>query len=300
MNIVQWLSAFGTSFPAANEISNVADEGEAKTSLENLVAASKELPGGSAESELTIASGSVTPTSGAHSIDTESDASADDLTNIATTNHPDGRLLLIHAENAARVVTVKHNAGGAGQIALAGGADVSLDSTDKWILLKRTGADWEEVALKPTGSIVQSVRTTDTTHQTGTGTIPLDNTKPQNTEGDQILSRTITPKSPSNKLRVNISVCANHSAANHVIILALFKDSDADCIAAQPFFTASANGPTPHSFSFEMDAGTLSQITFKVRIGGDVAGTWAINGNSSTGWFNGTIPSSITIDEIAA
>lgn len=103
------------------------------------------LLGGAAESELTIASGSVTPITAGHAIDTESDAASDDLDTIATTNMPDGRLLLIRAADAARTVVVKDAAGGDGQIHLADNADFSLDDTDKWLLLARRGADWYEV-----------------------------------------------------------------------------------------------------------------------------------------------------------
>lgn len=119
--------------------------GEMKQALEDQRDFISEAPGGNTASELTISSGSVTPTTGIHTIDTEGDASSDDLANIITTNLEDGRLLFIRAENSARTVVVKHNAGGAGQISLVDSADYSLDDTEKWILLKRTGTDWEEI-----------------------------------------------------------------------------------------------------------------------------------------------------------
>jgi len=98
-----------------------------------------------AESELTISSGNITPTAGIHSVDTESDASTDDLANILTTNLPDGSLLYIRANNTARTAVVKDAATGAGQIHLADSADLSLDDDLKWLLLQRRGADWYEV-----------------------------------------------------------------------------------------------------------------------------------------------------------
>lgn len=99
----------------------------------------------SATSELTIASGSITPTGGLHSVDTESDAATDDLDNIATTNFEDGAFLLIKANNDARTVVVKHQSGGAGQIHLNNAADFSMDNDKKLIILRREGADWYEV-----------------------------------------------------------------------------------------------------------------------------------------------------------
>lgn len=103
-----------------------------------------EMPGGAVATTLTIAAGQVTPTVACHLVDTESAAASDDLTNIVTTNHTDGRRLLISMVDAARIVTVKHNAGGAGQIALANNYDLIL-KVGGWVELKRTGANWEEV-----------------------------------------------------------------------------------------------------------------------------------------------------------
>jgi len=108
--------------------------------------------GGSAESSLTIASGAITPTAGCHNIDTEGGAASDDLTNIITTNLQDGRLLLLRSASALRVITVKHNAGGAGQIALTAGIDLILSDPTEFILLKRTGANWEQVFTSQLGS----------------------------------------------------------------------------------------------------------------------------------------------------
>lgn len=138
------------TFPALNYLSNAArTEGEIKTALEDLLAAAKQIPGAAiAETELTLSADAVTPPGGlgVHSIDTEADAASDDLKNIAQTNIPDGGFLFIHSNNSARKVVVKHAAGGAGQILLKRGVDFELDDTGKWLLLKRTGTNWEEIA----------------------------------------------------------------------------------------------------------------------------------------------------------
>ena len=122
---------------------------EMKTALYQNRDAMCELLGGdddfSSNEELTISSGSVTPTRAIHSIDTESDASSDDLDTIVTTNHPESRLLLIYPENAGRTVVVKDQAGGAGQIHTADGNDFSMDGIDKRLLLYRRGTDWYEI-----------------------------------------------------------------------------------------------------------------------------------------------------------
>ena len=105
--------------------------------------------GGQAETELTIASGSITPTHGLHSVDTESDAATDDLANITTTNLDDGSLLIVRANNSTRTVVVKHTAGGAGQIHLKSGLDLTLDDDTDNVILTRRGADWYELVADP-------------------------------------------------------------------------------------------------------------------------------------------------------
>ncbi len=142
------------TFPAATYISNAArTEGEAKVALEDLIAASKQIPGaGVAESTLTIASGSITPLGGGpgvFSVDTEASAANDALTNIVQTNFPDGSLLLIRPANAARTITVTSGAGGAGQIILITSSVLTLGNTSHWLLLKRSGTTWVEVFRSP-------------------------------------------------------------------------------------------------------------------------------------------------------
>lgn len=133
-----------TTLPAANAWSNAANEGVAKQIVEDILARLREHPGFQAESGLTIASGAVTPTGGIHTVDTEGAAAADDLTHIVQDNHPDGSLVVIRATDPARVVTAKHAAGGAGQLLLHDSADFVLNSTKKWLILKRTDTSWEE------------------------------------------------------------------------------------------------------------------------------------------------------------
>jgi hypothetical protein len=113
--------------------------------FEDQLQIAKEKPGGAAESELTISSGSVTPDGAHHTLDTESDAASDDLNNAALTNHPEGRLLWLRAQNGTRTVVIKHAAGGNGQFLLRNSSDFSLDDTEKRILFQRVGTDWVEV-----------------------------------------------------------------------------------------------------------------------------------------------------------
>lgn len=120
--------------------------------------AMRQLPGLAVSSELTISLGSVTPTQGIHTVDTEGDAAADDLATIAQDNLPDGWPLLISCVDAARVVTVKHGGGGAGQILLVDSADLVLDDPNKWLELRRSGTTWVE-AGRSYGADMAALRT---------------------------------------------------------------------------------------------------------------------------------------------
>lgn len=115
---------------------------EHNTALGGLYDVVSEQPGGWAETALTIASGAVTPTKAVHSIDTETGAAEDDLTNIDPANHPAGRFLLIRGADPARIVTVVHGFGGIGQIVTVDSGAFVLDAPDKRLLLLRDGDLW--------------------------------------------------------------------------------------------------------------------------------------------------------------
>jgi hypothetical protein len=136
-----------TDFPVPAYLSDAGRSvAEQKAALEAFLGATRQLLGaGGAVSTLVISSGVITPTTGEHVVDTQGSAVADDLTNIAATNLPDGSLLLLRALDSTKVVIVKHAAGGAGQIAIADTADFLLVDPTMWLLLRRSGALWEEV-----------------------------------------------------------------------------------------------------------------------------------------------------------
>ncbi len=142
-----------STIPAAGHISNASrTEQELKDDLDAVVACIRQTPGAAvAEVAETIATGTITldNNAGVFVVDTESAAATDDLANITQTNHPDGACILIRNANAGRVVTVKHNAGGTGQISLQAGVDAVLDDTKKWLFLQRRGTSWYEVFRTP-------------------------------------------------------------------------------------------------------------------------------------------------------
>jgi hypothetical protein len=135
-----------TTLPAAGYLEDLArSEGEMATAFEDLRQVIAETAGTIAETELTIATGVITPTGAVHSVDTEADAATDVLDNILTTNMADGRLIILRSEDNARVTTITHQATGAGQVHAADSNDIVLDNTTQFVALQRRGADWYEV-----------------------------------------------------------------------------------------------------------------------------------------------------------
>lgn len=131
---------------------------------------------------------------------------------------------------------------------------------------------------------------------TGTTTIPFDDTIPQNTEGTQFMSQTITPKSATNILVIEVVAWLNNSTATHVSG-ALFQDSTANALAAVGTYDASAGGDIILILRHIMVAGTTSATTFKFRAGPSTAATVTFNGVAGGRVFGGVAASSMRIME---
>ena len=150
-----------STFPAASYLTNSSrTEGEVKTGLEDFLASTKQLLGGSVISTLVLATDTATPTGGIHQVDTEGGAATDDLKNIAVTNIPDGRLLILSNVSASRTVRVWHSAGGSGQILLNSGNHFQLGDPSHYIILQRRNTSWQEIARFPSSDLVPTLTKT--------------------------------------------------------------------------------------------------------------------------------------------
>jgi hypothetical protein len=153
----------------------------------------------------------------------------------------------------------------------------------------------------PTGSVIQVVIATTNTFASTTNTIPLDDTIPQNTEGAEFLTCSITPKFSTSKLYIDVvfnTVCNTSSALSTI---ALFQDSTASALIACWGVSSVGNGPPPPMvMSYSMTSGTTSSTTFKVRGGQNSAGTFQVNGSSGARYLGGAMISFIKITEVAS
>ena len=96
------------------------------------------------DTELTVASGVITPTGSYHTLDTESDASTDDLDTI--TAGKQGDILVLRAIENTRTIVVKD---ATGNIRLA--SDFSLDGVSDTLLLIFFSASWVELSRSNNG-----------------------------------------------------------------------------------------------------------------------------------------------------
>ncbi len=148
-----------------------------------------------------------------------------------------------------------------------------------------------------TGDQIQTIWARDSTMATGITAIPNDNTIPQNTEGTQFMSATITPRSALNLLEIShLGFYSTGSVGREA--LALFQDTTANALATAAISTARVIDAEPAMLQYTMSAGTTSATTFKIREGSSSGGTVTFNGEDGAAYYGGTLTSTLTIKEI--
>jgi hypothetical protein len=160
-----------------------------------------------------------------------------------------------------------------------------------------TGMKWAAASGSGSGKLAQVVHAELTTVDTTTTTIPIDDTIPQNTEGKEFFTATITPTASDSTLIIEVVTYVTTSSGLNVVT-ALFQDSTASALAA--VLAPGSNGIIQnHKLIHKMTAGTTSATTFKVRCGPG-AGTLTINGSAGVRYMGGAMKSTITIWEVLA
>lgn len=168
-----------------------------------------------------------------------------------------------------------------------------------WFRMNATGSgelDVYGVSNIADGAIKNTVFVETTATATGTGTIPLDNTRPQNTEGDEYMSASIVPTNVNNRITIETILFYSNSSALQQTT-ALFQDTTADALKSVGVLQNGADAVMQAVLDHNMKAGTTSYTTFKVRSGGNVAGTTRINGQGGAQVYNGAAVSYIKITE---
>lgn len=128
--------------------------------------------------------------------------------------------------------------------------------------------------------------------------VPWDDTIPQITEGQEILSTTYTPKSANNLLIVQYSCFASSTAGAANAVLGLFKAGQNDALDITPDAISDNNNPQTMQGFAVFTAGTTDELTLSMRFGTLETNTVYINGNSSGRRYGGLAKTKIWIHEI--
>ncbi len=147
-------------------------------------------------------------------------------------------------------------------------------------------------------NLVQVVEATPITALTTiTGVIPADDTIPQNTEGDEVITVSITPTSATNRLRIEFNAPTVGTSSSGQVTAALFQDSTAGALAASGTLPSGVSA-TSSFLTHEMAAGTTSATTFKIRVG-VASNTAYINGvGGGTRLYGGVAAARLRVTEI--
>lgn len=168
------------------------------------------------------------------------------------------------------------------------------------VTLARGSAALTDFTPAGPGTIIQVARTRTGAVATTTSAIPVDDTIPQNTEGAEFMTLSITPHDANSFLLVEVTLIADAATGLNTLVAALFRDSTADAIAAAHVCTPnSANKQvTIHFLSSLENSNAAASTTFKVRGGISGSVTMTFNGTNTTRNYGGVMASGITIYEI--
>lgn len=146
------------------------------------------------------------------------------------------------------------------------------------------------------GTALQYQYSSFTTSGSTSAVIPADTTIPQQTEGLELTTVTITPRSASNLLIIKANF---NLESSEQCTMALFQDSTANALAAVP--VVGANGPQLFStvLTHVMTAGTTLATTFKIRVGIESGGSQIrYNNVGGTALYNGVCESMLEVWEV--
>jgi hypothetical protein len=156
------------------------------------------------------------------------------------------------------------------------------------------------------GIVEQRVNASTGALVTCTTLLPFDDTIPQKTEGDEVITVTITPTSAANTLVIEFEgqMGAYNGSNSYETAVALFQDATTNALAAGfgPSVTTGAVGVIGNSvLTHTMVAGTTSATTFKIRSGPNI-NTYPVyfNGQNTNRKFAGLSATTLSVTEYAA
>lgn len=157
-----------------------------------------------------------------------------------------------------------------------------------------------DTALQPADAVIRD-RAYDEygTNENLTSAIPDDDTIPQITEGTEILSASITPKTITNKIRVLVNLADGCCASiGKYLITAVFLNGGANAIFAKAVGMPDNQERAQVSIVFENVPASTSEQTYTVRVGTHDGSTFRLNGFSSGRRLGGVQKCTLILEEI--
>ncbi len=150
------------------------------------------------------------------------------------------------------------------------------------------------------GGVRQIVSSLSGTVQTITNQIPADNSIPQNTEGTQIASVTITPQSATSFLRIDACLSGFVVSSSITPVAAIFRDSAVGAFAG--CVDQINSGLTGDMyFSAIVASNSTAPTTFKLRFGPNASATIYVNGYPGpTTYLGGVLQTGLIVTEFGA
>ena len=148
------------------------------------------------------------------------------------------------------------------------------------------------------GKVLQYAISAYTAQPSTTSVIDTDGSVPQNSEGIEILTATITPTSESSKLLIEFDAPFTGGNSGMGNVFALFQDSVADAIVASSSTIMDSTVANQAMLRHYMTSGTTSATTFKIRWG-VTGGIGYINRWDTSAVFGETGEATLKVMELA-
>lgn len=212
-----------------------------------------------------------------------------------------GTVVKLHFDAA---LTLTHHAT---DLILPSGANITTAAGDEAEFVEYASGDWRctsyskaNVLPIAAGKLVQRVEATPfTTYASdSSGSLPIDDTIPQNTEGSWYCSLSITPKSATNRLVLHGIAQVTGNGSN-TIVVTLCDSAISNALAVATATLGGANYQTAIPIEHELVAGSTSARTYQLRIGASAGVTFFLNGSTTTRLFGGVMGTRLWVEEIA-
>ena len=148
-----------------------------------------------------------------------------------------------------------------------------------------------------TSTLLQTVSIQYSGVQSITGTIPLDNSIPQKTEGVEIMTCTIVPLSTSSRLFIQAMAMLSPINVDWVQ-LAMFRDAATPAMAAVTQYVDTATAAAMVPLTCVTPSVSLASTVFRFRAGSNGGGTTTFNGTGGIRVLGGVMASGVVIQEV--